>query len=264
MIKKNIFIYPYLFFSILFSAETVSDRHLNSIDVENKLGQKVSSDIQILSDKNELMYLDNIFHQGAPIVLVMAYYQCPMLCSLVLNGLSKALVETDLIPGDHYSLITVSIDPDEGPSLSKEKKANYINNYFKNVDSSDFLIFSTANQDNINQLTKELGFIYSYDEKINQFAHPAIVYVLTDEGIISKQMFGINPTSNDLKLSILSAQDNSVSSIFDKILLYCYKYDPKAGNYTMVASNVMKVAGASTIFIMGGFLSFFWIRERIV
>ena len=142
MIKKNIFIYPYLFFSILFSAETVSDRHLNSIDVENKLGQKVSSDIQILSDKNELMYLDNIFHQGAPIVLVMAYYQCPMLCSLVLNGLSKALVETDLIPGDDYSLLTVSIDPDEGPSLSKEKKANYINNYFKNVEAYLILRFA--------------------------------------------------------------------------------------------------------------------------
>mgnify|MGYP000912065424 CR=1 FL=1 len=104
----------------------------------------------------------------------------------------------------------------------------------------------------------------SYDEKINQFAHPAIIYVLTEEGIISKQIFGINPTSNDLKLSILSAQDNDISSIFDKILLYCYKYDPKAGNYTMIASNVMKIAGASTVFVMGTFLSFFWIRERIV
>ena len=95
-------------------------------------------------------------------------------------------------------------------------------------------------------------------------AHPAIVYVLTENGIISNQIFGINPTSNDLKLAILNAHQDSISSIFDKILLYCYKYDPKAGNYTLLASNVMKVAGASTVFIMGLFLSLFWIKEKLV
>ena len=250
--------------SIVFSVETIADTHLNTIDITNKLGQKVSGDIQIITDKNELISLDDILNQGTPVVLVMAYYECPMLCSLVLNGLSKALSESSLNPGDDYTLLTVSIDPNEGPLLSKEKKSNYISNYFDKNSSNDFWTFSTTTQDNIDQLTKELGFIYSYDEKIDQFAHSAIVYILTEEGIISKQIFGINPTSNDIKLSILSAQKHTVSSIFDKILLYCYKYDPKRGNYTMLASNVMKVAGVSTIFIMGAFLSFFWIREKIV
>ena len=262
--KKNIFLYFCLLFCSLFAVETIADKHLNSIDVENKLGEKVSGNIQVVTDKDELISLDSIFNKGTPTVLVMAYYQCPMLCSLVLNGLSKALSESNLLPGSDYTALTISIDSNEGPSLSKEKKANYINNYFNEISSSDFWIFSTATQDNINQITKELGFNYSYDEKINQFAHPAIVYVLTEEGIISKQIFGIDPTSNDLKLSILSAQNNNVSSIFDKILLYCYKYDPKGGNYTMIASNVMKVAGASTVLVMGTFLSFFWIRERII
>ena len=261
---KKIFLSFFLIPCYLFSVETIADKHLNTIDAENKLGQKISKNIQIMSDQDKLITLDNIFNQGSPVVLVMAYYQCPMLCSLVLNGLSKALTESYLTPGDDYSILTVSIDPEENSSLSKEKKTNYINNYFSKEISSDFWTFSTTTQNNINQLTSELGFIYSYDDQINQFAHPAIVYVLTEEGIISKQIFGINPTSNDLKLSILSARNNEVSSIFDKILLYCYKYDPKAGNYTMLASNVMKVAGASTIFIMGGFLSFFWIREKIV
>ena len=247
--------------SVVFSVETIADKYLSTIDVTNKLGKKVSGDIQITTDNNELITLNNIFNQGTPIVLVMAYYQCPMLCSLVLNGLSKAMTESSLSPGDDYTILTVSIDPNEGPPLSKEKKTSYINSYFDGKTSNDFWTFSTATQDNINQLTEELGFIYSYDEKINQFAHPAIMYVLTEEGIISKQIFGINPTSNDLKLSILSAQDRSVSSIFDKILLYCYRYDPKAGNYTMIASNVMKIAGASTVFLMGCFLSFFWYRE---
>ena len=265
MIKiKYIFLYSCLLTCCLYSVETIADKHLSTIDAENKLGEKISKNIQIITDEDELLSLGNIFNQGTPVILVMAYYQCPMLCSLVLNGLSEALSESNLSPGDDYKILTVSINPEESSSLSKEKKTSYISKYFKSSSSSDFWIFSTATQDNIDQLTNELGFIYSYDEKIDQFAHPAIVYVLTEDGVVSKQIFGINPTPNDIKLSLLSARDNNVSSIFDKILLYCYKYDPKAGNYTMIASNVMKIAGASTVFIMGGFLSFFWIRERIV
>ena len=260
---RNIFLSFAVLLCYAFSVETLADKHLDTIDAKNKLGQKISHDIQIMTDKEESITLDSIFDRGLPTILVMAYYQCPMLCSLVLNGLSEALSQSDLIPGDDYNILTISIDPKENFLLSKEKKENYMNNYFRE-NSNDFWTFSTTDQNNINQITEELGFIYSYDETINQFAHPAIIYVLTDDGVISKQLFGINPTSNDLKLSIISAQNNEVSSIFDKILLYCYKYDPKAGNYTMVASNVMKIAGASTVFIMGGFLSFFWIKERIV
>tara|TARA_Y100001970_G_C14230133_1_gene858076 strand:+ start:1952 stop:2746 length:795 start_codon:yes stop_codon:yes gene_type:complete len=260
---KNIFIGFYLLLSCLFSVDTIADKHLNKIDSDNVLGKKISQNIQIITDYDELITLDSIFDNGVPVVLVMAYYQCPMLCSLVLNGLSTALSQSSLAPGDDYSILTISIDPTETSLLSKEKKDNYINNYFKNS-SSDFWTFSTTDQKNIDQITNELGFGYSYDESIDQFAHPAIIYVLTEDGVISKQIFGINPTPTDLKLSILSAQNNQVSSIFDKILLYCYKYDPKAGNYTMLASNVMKIAGASTVLIMGTFLSFFWIRENSI
>ena len=250
--------------SAVYPVKTLSDRHLESINVMNKLGEKVSQEIQIITDKNELITLENIFNNGTPVVLVMAYYECPMLCSLVLNGLSKALSESSLTPGDDYNILTVSIDPDEDSALSNKKKTNYMSSYFPNSNSSDFWTFSTTTQANIDRLTEELGFIYSYDETIDQFAHSAVIYVITDEGVISKQIFGIDPSPNDIKLSILSAQNNTISSIFDKILMYCYKYDPKAGNYTMVASNVMKVAGASTVLIMGIFLSFFWIKERVV
>ena len=264
MTKIYNILFSFLLFSTVYSVETLSDRHLESINVVNKLGEKVSQEIQIITDNNELISLENIFNNGAPVVLVMAYYECPMLCSLVLNGLSKALSESSLTPGDDYSILTVSIDPDEDPILSEKKKTNYMNSYFSENSSNDFWTFSTATQDNIDRLTEELGFIYSYDETIDQFAHSAVIYVITDEGVISKQIFGIDPSPNDIKLSILSAQNNTISSIFDKILMYCYRYDPKAGNYTMVASNVMKIAGGSTVLIMGIFLSFFWIKERVV
>ena len=264
MIKEIRYIFIFiLVLSIVFTVETKSDMHLNSIDVENKLGSQLSADISFVNDYSQEVTLGRYFNQNMPIIIVMAYYQCPMLCSLVLNGLSKALDESHLTPGEDFSLLTLSIDPTEGPELSKKKKSNYLDSYFSSVDS-DFWTFGTTTQDQIDQITNELGFIYSYDESIGQYAHPAIVYVLTESGIISNQIFGIDPTANDFKLAVLNAHEGSISSIFDKILLYCYKYDPKAGNYTLLASNVMKVAGASTVFIMGLFLSLFWIKEKIV
>ena len=260
----NIYIiFVSMFIVSLFAVDTKSDIHLQSIDVQNRLGEQVSSDITFVDSYSQKVSLGKYFNQNIPVVLVMAYYQCPMLCSLVLNGLSSALSEINLIPGKDYSLLTLSIDPSEGPALSKEKKTNYINSYFSDY-NYDFWTFGTMTEKQITRVTDELGFNYSYDESINQYAHPAVVYVLNEEGVISSQIFGINPTGNDLKLAILNAQDGSVSSIFDKILLYCYQYNPKAGNYTLLASNVMKIAGVMMVLFMVVSLSFFWFKERIV
>tara|TARA_Y100001970_G_scaffold176441_1_gene215062 strand:+ start:2224 stop:3030 length:807 start_codon:yes stop_codon:yes gene_type:complete len=245
------------------SSETASDRHLGSIDVENRLGNFLTSDIQLIDEANRSIILGDFFTKKLPTVLVMAYYECPMLCTLVLNGLSSALSKIDLIPGKDYNALTVSIDPGESPSLAKDKKINYINNYFRDTENQDFWTFAVSDQQNIDKLTTELGFNYSYDSKIDQYAHSAVVYVITEDGMISKQIFGISPSSNDIKLAILSASKNTFSSIFDKILLYCYQYDPMAGGYSMVASNAMKIAGAISVVIIIIFISILWIKERI-
>ena len=258
--------YIILYFSIMsfvFANPTYSDTHLNSIDVENKLGTYVSKDTELITDSNEKIKINKFFNNGLPLVLVMAYYECPMLCTLVLNGLSDALFKSDLNPGEDYEILTVSIDPNENYQLAKQKKDSYTDKYFNDIEDKDFWTFSTTDQKNINKITSELGFNYSYDPKIDQYAHSAVVYVLTDDGMISKQIFGISPTSTDLKLSILSASDNNVSSIFDKIMLYCYQYDPQTGGYSMIASNAMKVSGTISVFLIFIFLSILWIKERI-
>ena len=257
MIKIFQFIY---FTSFLFSVETPSDQYLNSIDVNNKLGDKLSGTIEIVDQDNNTVQLNSLFN-NKPTILVMAYYQCPMLCSMVLNGLSSAINESNLNPGEDYQVLTVSIDPSEKSDLSKEKKNSYMMNYFSEVES-DFWIFSTADSINIEKLTDELGFRYSYDKNTKQYAHPAVIYILTEDGIISRQLFGVNPTATDLTLAINEASTNSISSIFDKMLLYCYRYNPDAGTYTLIATNVMNLAGASTLVVMLSFLSFFWYRER--
>lgn len=262
MIKLVIKFIFLIFLSVSFSIETPADKHLEKVDIINNLGEKISRNIQITTDQGEQISLGDILDKEIPVVLLMGYYDCPMLCSLVLNGLSKGLSESGLIPGKDYFALTVSIDPNEKADLAKRKKDNYIQTYFSQI-KNDFWIFSTSTQENIDTLSEQLGFIYSYDKGIEEYAHPAVTYILTNEGIISNQLFGVNPTSIDLKLSILNAQDNKIASIFDKILLYCYRYDPEAGSYTMVASNVMKAAGLSTVFLMAITLSLFWIKERI-
>jgi len=259
---RNITYILFLSTSFLFSTETLSDKYIKSIDVDNKLGNILTKSIEIINDKNEKVTIGEFFNGEKPIVMIMAYYQCPMLCSMVLNGLSDAINATGLMPGEDFDVLTVSIDPTENSELALNKKQNYIDSYFEEVER-DFWTFSTATTENIDILTNELGFRYSYDEKTKQYAHPAIIYVLTPNGVISRQLFGIKPESKDLLLAINEANADNVSSIYDKVLLYCYKYDPHAGSYTLVATNVMKLAGVSTIVFLLSFLSFFWYRERI-
>ena len=249
-------------FSILYSIESPSDKYLLSIDVDNHLGNRISGDIQILDQDNNSFQLNDYF-MDKPTVLVMAYYQCPMLCSMVLNGLSTVINESNLIPGEDYNVLTVSIDSEETSQLSKEKKNNYMSNYFSNSDSN-FWTFTTTNLENINQLTNELGFRYSYDINTKQYAHPAVIYIITEDGTISHHLFGVSPSVNDFTLAINEAAGGEIASVFDKILLYCYRYDPDAGTYSLVAANVMKLAGVSTLFAMFSFLSFFWYRESKV
>ena len=249
-----------ILFTFIVAIETEADRYLQSIDVENNLGKYITKEINFTDELNRKQNLQLLLDKGVPLIIVMAYYECPMLCSLVLNGLSESINSSGLVPGVDFNILTLSIDPDETFELAMNKKNNYISNYFSSIDS-DFWTFGTTSQKNINILSKDLGFNYSYDPSIDQFAHPAVVYVITQSGKISKQLFGIDIDSRNLKLSILEASNNKISSIFDKILLYCYRYNPEAGSYSMVASNVMKVAGASTVLIMSLCLSFFWFKE---
>ena len=258
----NNILYTIFAFSFLLSVDSPSDKYLSSIDVDNRLGETISGNIQVLDQDNNNFELNDYF-SNKPTVLVMAYYECPMLCSMVLNGLSAAINGSSLTPGEDYNVLTVSIDPDETSQLSKEKKNNYINNYFSDYDR-DFWTFTTTNIENIKQLTSELGFKYSYDINTKQYAHPAVIYVITEDGTISHHLFGVSPSANDLTLAINEAAGGKIASVFDKILLYCYRYNPDAGTYSLVATNVMKLAGVSTMFAMFSFLSFFWYRENKV
>ena len=259
MIKKT---YIILILNLIFSADSPSDKYLNSIDVENKIGNKIDTSISLVNEYGDSFKISEYLNSN-PTVLVMAYYECPMLCSMVMNGLSDAINGSDLNPGLDFNVLTVSIDPSENSDLAKQKKNNYINQYFSDI-KEDFWTFTTSNSSDINKLSDQLGFNYSYDSYTDQYAHPAVIYILNEEGEISHHLFGVTPSSNDFTLAINEASDGKFASIFDKILLYCYQYNPDAGSYSIVATNVMKLSGVATIFAMASFLSFYWYKEGIV
>ena len=259
MIKKT---YIILILNLIFSADSPSDKYLNSIDVENKIGNKIDTSISLVNEYGDSFKISEYLNSN-PTVLVMAYYECPMLCSMVMNGLSDAINGSDLNPGLDFNVLTVSIDPSENSDLAKQKKNNYINQYFSDI-KEDFWTFTTSNSSDINKLSDQLGFNYSYDSYTDQYAHPAVIYILNEEGEISHHLFGVTPSSNDFTLAINEASDGKFASIFDKILLYCYQYNPDAGSYSIVATNVMKLSGVATMFAMASFLSFYWYKEGIV
>ena len=157
----NKFLQIILLSSFIFCLDSPSDKYLNSMDVINKIGDQLSSDITIIDDNGKSIKIGQFFNDK-PTVLAMAYYNCPMLCTMVLNGLSDAINASSLIPGEDYNVLTVSIDPSETTRLAKEKKNNYMDRYF-NDNKNDFWTFATAESNEIELLSKELGFQYSYD-----------------------------------------------------------------------------------------------------
>jgi len=238
-----------------------NDSALAKIDVIEHYGDAIPTRLSFHDSKGNVVFLDQLFHQKKPVILTLNYFECPMLCTYELNGLGDALNKTGFIPGKDLNLVTVSIDPKETPDLAAQKKKTYLDSYFKNVRDADWHFF-TGKQDTIAQLAKSVGYQYYYDEKIQQFAHPAVVMVLTSEGVISRYLYGIKFNPKDLHLALLEAADGTIGTTVDRILLYCYCYDPNTNSYSLMATNVMKLGGAITVVVLVIVFGLFWTKER--
>jgi len=237
-----------------------NDPALEGIDVEEHPGDTIPFDIALTNDAGQEVTLGDYFADGKPVLLVMAYYTCPMLCNLVLNGVVDGSREMSLVPGQDYRLLTVSIDPNDTYELAGAKKANYVKSLDR-PEASEGWTFFAATADQSKRLADAIGFKYYYDEDRQQYAHPALVTVLTGSGVISRYLYGIEFKERDLKLALMEASEGKIGNTFDRILLYCYHYDPDAGGYTVFAANVMKLGGVATLVFLAVFLGAFWIIE---
>jgi len=222
---------------------------LKDVDIIQKQGEMIPLDLPFVDENGKDVTLKNYF--GArPVVLALVYYECPMLCTQVLNGVYSSMEALPFTAGKEFDLLVVSFDPGDTPQLAAKKKAAYFARY-RRPGSDAGMHFLTGRQESITALTKAVGFKYVYDESIKQFAHPAAVTVLSKDGTISQYLYGIEFAPRDLRLALVDAGDGHVGTAFDQALLYCYHYDPTTGKYGVAIMTMVRLGGILTVAILG-------------
>jgi len=233
---------------------------LQDVGIDQRLNQQVPLDLTFRDESDGIVRLGEYFGRK-PVVLAMVYYECPMLCTEVLNGLLASLKNMPLDVGKQFNVITVSFNPSEKPNLAANKKRVYVGLYGR-PGATDGWHFLTGDEKDIQELARAVGFHYAYDSESGQFAHATAIMVLTPQGRISRYFYGVDYPSRELRLSLVEASANQIGSPVDKILLYCYHYDPTTGKYGLVIAKVMRIAGLVTILTLGSFLLVLFRRDR--
>ena len=238
----------------------ISPNELKQVSFEQNLGVQVPLDLPFRDETGRAVQLSQYF-TGRPVVLALVYYECPMLCVQALNGLVKSLKVLALEPGRDYAIVTVSFNPEETPAQAAAKKDEYVAR-LKRPGAADAWHFLTGTEASIRLLTDTVDFHYVYDAATKQFAHPTGMIVLTPEGKTSKYVYGIDYGPRDLRLALVEASDHKVGTPVDRLLLYCYHYDPTTGKYGLVLMNVLRLAGVLTVAMIGGFILLMRRREK--
>jgi protein SCO1/2 len=225
---------------------------LQNVGIEQRLDAQVPPDLAFRDETGQAVKLGNYFGKK-PLVLDLVYYSCPMLCGESLAGLTGSLRLVKFDAGDQFDVVIVSFDPRETPDMAAVKKADYVKRYGR-ANAASGWHFLTGPAESINALTKAVGFQYQYDSKLNQFAHATAIMVLTPQGRISRYFYGVDFPPKDLRMGIVEASQGKIGNVVDQVLLYCYHYDPATGKYGAVIVNILRLAAAATILILGGFL----------
>ncbi|PYQ91941.1 MAG: SCO family protein [Acidobacteria bacterium] len=227
-------------------------RPLREIGFDQNLDQYVPLDVPFRDESGRTVRLADYFG-SRPVVLVFAYYDCPMLCTQVINGLSTALNLLSLAPGKDFEIVTVSFNPRDTPATASAKKAVYLERYTRDGAARAWH-FLSGDEPSIDRLTKAAGFRYVWDAETKQFAHPTGVIVLTADGRLSRYLFGIEYGPRDLRYALVEASAGSVGNAADTLLLYCYHYDPMTGRYGFVVMRAVRIAGAATVLALVSFI----------
>ncbi len=233
---------------------------LRAVGIEQRLGQPLPLDAIFQDESGRAVRLGQYFGKR-PVILVLAYYDCPMLCTEVLNGLLSSLKTLSFDVGKEFEIVTVSFDPREKPADAAAKKKPYVDAYHRSGAASGWH-FLTGGPDSIERVTTAVGFRYKFDESAGQFAHAAAIYIATPDGKLSRYFYGIDYAPRDLRLGLIEASEKRIGTPVDQILLYCYHYDPKVGRYGAVVMNMVRAGGVAAVLIMTTFLLVMWRRER--
>jgi protein SCO1/2 len=233
---------------------------LTEIGVDQKLDSQLPLDAVLRDEQGRAVALKDYFN-GKPVILSFVYFECPMLCTMTLNGLVHSLKPLSFHIGKEFEVISISIDPSETPSLASQKKQSYVKEYGRAGASSGWH-FLTGDQESIRRITDAAGYRYKWDEHTRQWAHVSAIVIATPDGRVSQYLHGIEFSSRDVRLSLVKASEYKIGTIVDRALLYCYHYDPTTGRYGFVIMNSVRLAGLATVCALAAFIVVNVRRER--
>lgn len=233
---------------------------LKDVGVEQRLNDSIPLNLPFRDEHGKPVQLSEYFGHK-PVILSLVYYNCPMLCTQVLNGLESSMKLIPMDVGKQFNVITVSIDPTERPVLAEAKQALYTGLYGR-PGAAQGWHFLTGDEQQIRQLANSVGFRYADDPDSKQFAHASAIIVLTPEGKISRYFYGIQFPSRDLRLALVEASEGKIGTPVDQLLLFCYHYDPSTGRYGLLISRLIQAAGALTVLAIAGLILVLYRKEH--
>lgn len=249
-----------LVFSAPGSAQTttVADA-VPQVKVTEHLNGVLPRDAVFRDHTGAMVRLGDLLDGDRPVLLNLAYHSCPVLCNMVIHATVEGLRGLEWNVGKEFSVITLSIDPRDNPESATEKRESVLERYGRSSAHAGWH-FLTGTQGNIDRVTKAVGFGYAYDEKQQQYAHPAAIMLLTPRGTVARYLYGLRFEPKDLRFGLLEASEGRSISTAEKVLLYCYHYERGKG-YVLMANRLMQLGGILTVLILGGFLAWQWRKD---
>lgn len=239
-------------------------KQLKTVGIEQKLGETLPLDSVFTDETGKQVKIGDYFNKGRPVILALVYYECPMLCNQVLNGLTGTMKGVSLDAGKDYDVVAISFDANENgrSDLASNKKASYMERYGRPGTENGWH-FLTGEQSQIDAVTQAVGFTYEWDEATKQFAHASGITLINPDGRISKYFYGIDYAPRDVKLGLVESAENKIGSVTDQLLLYCFHYDPSTGKYGFAILNALRAMAIVTLLGMGAMGIVFWRRNKI-
>ena len=251
-----------LAFTPLASAQhNITPEELENVQVTEKLGNYISGDITLHNEYGDQVRIDDYLDNDRPLMLALIYFECPMLCNLILQGMMRGVSELDWQPGEEFDILAVSISPEEGPELAHANKQNYLEE-LGNPDAATGMHFLTGTESEVRRLADQVGFGYQWNDQTQEYMHGSTLIFLSEQGRVSRYLHGVDYPELMIRNALSDAAEGRIGSTMDRIVLYCFQYDADAGTYVPVAVNIMKLGGVATLLLLGAFLGFFFFRER--
>ena len=236
-------------------------KEIQGVGITEHLGRQLSLDSKFTNQDGVYSPLGTYFNQGRPVLIAMAYYNCPNLCNFHLNGLVNVVNNMSGRAGVDYDVLAISMDHTENADVAAKKRQSYLK-VIKQKDAAKGWNFLVGSEENVKKVAGELGFQFKWNEELQQFAHAAATYVMSEKGVITRYLYGIEFPPQTLRLSLVEASKGQVGNVIDQILLFCFQFNPAKNKYVLYAFNLMKLGALATLLALAAFLVPFWIRER--